>query len=96
MERALGSGFVRAGENPSPRPALSAQGKTLTRRGVRRGASRIGATIQAHPALSTTPLATVFVYRPPVTFAGALGSSLAGRVMSTLASVRNGGVLRLR
>ncbi len=78
MERALWTGFMRSAEKFPERPALSAQGKTLTYRELRELACRIAATIQAHPEYSTTPLTAVFAYRAPVAFAGALGSLLAG------------------
>jgi amino acid adenylation domain-containing protein len=78
MQRALWNGFMRAAENFPERPAISAQGKTLTYRELRERACRIAATIQAHREISTSPLTAVFAYRSPVAFAGVLGSLLAG------------------
>ncbi len=78
MERVLWGGFMRAAEKFPERPALSAQGKTLTYRELRELACRVAATIQAHPECSTMPLTAVFAYRTPTAFAGVLGSLLAG------------------
>jgi amino acid adenylation domain-containing protein len=69
---------MRAAEKFPERPALSAQGNTLTYRELRELASRIAVTIQAQPEFSPTPLTAVFAYRSPVAFAGVLGSLLAG------------------
>jgi amino acid adenylation domain-containing protein len=41
-------------------------------------ATRIAATIQAHPGFSQVPLSAVFGYRSPTAFAGVLGALLSG------------------
>ncbi len=78
LHRPLWAGFMRSSETFPERPALSAQGKTITYRELREQACRIAATIQSHTGSSPTPLTAVFAYRSPVAFAGVLGALLAG------------------
>jgi amino acid adenylation domain-containing protein len=78
MKRALWSGFLRAAERFPERPALRANGVTLTYRELRESACRIAIAIQTYTPDSGTPLTAVFAYRTPVAFAGVLGSLLAG------------------
>jgi len=78
MNRALWSGFLLSAERFGERPALLADGRTLTYKELRDLACRIAATIQAHPEQSANSLTAVFGYRTPTAFAGVLGSLLAG------------------
>jgi amino acid adenylation domain-containing protein len=77
-ERALWNGFMRSAEKFSGRPAVVAEGKTLTYEELRERACRIAATIYEYQPSSSTPLTAVFAYRSPTAFAGILGSLLAG------------------
>src|SRR5579864_7767577 len=77
-ERALWTGFMRSAELFPDRPAVIAEGKTLSYKELCEKACRIAATIQAYPEYSATPLSAVFGYRSPTAFAGILGSLLAG------------------
>src|SRR5882762_6556352 len=77
-DRALWNSFLRSAEMFPDRPAVLAEGKTLTYKELRKTACRIAATIQGHQDSSTTPLTAVFAYRSPTAFAGVLGSLLAG------------------
>ncbi len=76
--RPLWVGFMRSAEMFPDRPAVVAEGKTLTYRELRERACRIAATIQGHQNSSIAPLTAVFGYRSPTAFAGVLGSLLAG------------------
>src|SRR5271165_840675 len=78
MERALWTGFMRAAERYPDRPAVFAAGRTLPYHEMQAVATRIAATIQAHPEFSQVPLTAVFGYRSPTAFAGVLGALLAG------------------
>jgi amino acid adenylation domain-containing protein len=69
---------MKSAEKFADRPAVVAEGKTLTYGELREKACRIAATIQAHQDASATPLTAVFAYRSPTAFAGVLGSLLAG------------------
>lgn len=77
-DRALWAGFIKSAELFPDRPAVVADGKTLTYKELREKACRIAATIQGHQHASATPLTAVFAYRSPTAFAGVLGSLLAG------------------
>jgi amino acid adenylation domain-containing protein len=77
-ERALWTGFMRSAELFPDRPAVIAEGKTLTYKEMRESACRIAATIQTYQESSATPLTAVLGYRTPTAFAGILGSLLAG------------------
>ena len=76
--RALWSGFARSAEEFADRPALLAEGQTLSYAELNDAARRLAATLQAHPAFSTQALTGVFAYRTPTAFAAVLGSLLAG------------------
>jgi amino acid adenylation domain-containing protein len=76
-DRALWAGFMRSAEKFADRPAVVAEGKTLTYEDLRERACRIAATIQGHQDGSATPLTAVFAYRSPTAFAGVVGSLLA-------------------
>jgi amino acid adenylation domain-containing protein len=78
MERALWTGFMRAAERFPDRPAVFAESLTLSYHELQALATRIAATIQAHPEFSRVPLTAVFGYRSPTSFAGVLGALLAG------------------
>lgn len=77
-DRALWAGFMRSAEMFPDRPAVLAEGKTLTYEELRERGCRIAATIQGRQDSSITPLTAVFGYRSPTAFAGVLGSLLAG------------------
>jgi amino acid adenylation domain-containing protein len=75
---ALWTGFMQSAELFPERPALFAEARTLSYDELRGLATRIAATIQAHPGFSQVPLTAVFGYRSPTAFAGVLGALLAG------------------
>jgi len=77
-DRPLWTGFMRSAETFPDRPAVIAEGKTLTYKELRERACRIAATIQGCQNSSIAPLTAVFGYRSPTAFAGVLGSLLAG------------------
>src|SRR5271156_2921073 len=77
-DRALWAGFMKSAEVFPDRPAVVAEGKTLTYKELRERACRIAATIQARQDASAPPLTAVFAYRSLTAFAGVLGSLLAG------------------
>jgi amino acid adenylation domain-containing protein len=77
-KRPLWSGFLRSAREFPQRPAVSAEGKTLTYEELREAACRIAATIQNYPDYLTTPLTGVFAYRSASAFVGVLGALLAG------------------
>jgi amino acid adenylation domain-containing protein len=76
--RPLWAGFVATAERVPDRPALLADGQTLTYAELADLARRIGATIQTRSDPAGPPLTAVFAYRTPAAFAGVLGSLLAG------------------
>src|SRR3984885_15064920 len=76
--RPLWTGFIRSAEMFPDRPALVAEGKTLTYKELRDKAYRIAATVQGYQGPSSTALTAVFGYRSGTAFAGVLGSLLAG------------------
>ncbi|OKO70994.1 hypothetical protein AC628_29485 [Bradyrhizobium sp. NAS96.2] len=76
--RGLWTGFLRSAQLFPDRPAVVAQGTSLSYRQLRELAVRIAACIQAHRLGSWTPLTAVFAHRSPTAFAGVLGSLLAG------------------
>ena len=76
--RPLWAGFVETAERVPDRPAVVADGQTLTYAELADLARRIGATIQARSDLSGPPLTAVFAYRTLAAFAGVLGSLQAG------------------
>ncbi|MGY3495035.1 amino acid adenylation domain-containing protein [Bradyrhizobium sp. USDA 4502] len=76
--RGLWTGFLRSAELFPDRPAVVAQGASLSYRQLREVAVRIAACIQAHREVSWTPLTAVFAHRSATAFAGVLGSLLAG------------------
>ncbi len=77
-ERGLWSGFMRSAEKFPDRPALLANGKSLSYQELRENACRIAATIQSYPEYSEASLTCVFAYRTTTAFAGVLGALLAG------------------
>jgi amino acid adenylation domain-containing protein len=78
MAKALWTGFMESAERFPERPAVFAEGRTLSYRELQGLATRIAATIQAYPEFSRVPLTAVFGYRSPTAFAGVLGALLAG------------------
>lgn len=78
MERALWTGFMQSADRFPERPAVFAEGRTLSYHELQGLATGIAATVQAHPGFSQTPLTAVFGYRTPTAFAGVLGALLAG------------------
>jgi amino acid adenylation domain-containing protein len=76
--RGLWTGFLRSAKLFPYRPAVVAQGTSLSYRQLREVAVRIAACIQAHREGSSTPLTAVFAHRSATAFAGVLGSLLAG------------------
>jgi amino acid adenylation domain-containing protein len=78
VKKGLWAGFIRSAEIFAERPAIVVDGSTISYRDLREIATRIAATIQAHPELSRTPLTAVFAYRSATAFAGVLGALLAG------------------
>lgn len=77
-ERGLWTGFMRSAESFAERPAVFVDGRALSYNKLRDIATRIAATIQAHPSYSKIPLTAVFAYRSSTAFTGILGSLLAG------------------
>jgi len=69
---------MQSAERFPERPAIFADGQTLSYGELLGHANRIAATIQAHPGFSQVPLTAVFGYRTPTAFAGVLGALLAG------------------
>ncbi|HXM65056.1 MAG TPA: amino acid adenylation domain-containing protein [Terriglobales bacterium] len=69
---------MQSAERFPERPAVFAEGRTLSYHELQGLATRIAATIQAHPGFSQVPLTAVFGYRSPTAFAGVLGALLAG------------------
>jgi amino acid adenylation domain-containing protein len=78
IERPLWNGFMQSAERFPERPAVFAEGGTLSYLELQGLATQIAATIQAHPEFSRIPLTAVFGYRSPTAFAGVLGALLAG------------------
>jgi amino acid adenylation domain-containing protein len=78
MEKALWTGFMQSAERFAERPAVFAEDRTLSYHELQVLATRIAATIQAHPEFSQVSLSAVFGYRSPTAFAGVLGALLAG------------------
>ncbi|HEX7925211.1 MAG TPA: amino acid adenylation domain-containing protein [Bradyrhizobium sp.] len=76
--RGLWTGFLRSAKLFPDRPAVVAQGTSLSYRQLREIAVRIAACIQAHREGTSTPLTAVFAHRSTTAFAGVLGSLLAG------------------
>lgn len=76
--RPLWAGFVQSAQRFSERPALVAEGQSLSYQELRALATRIATTIQEHPQFSQVALTAVFAYRTPTAFAGVLGALLAG------------------
>ena len=68
----------RIGRTLPGAPGVLAEGRTLSYHELHDLATRIAATIQAHPEFSEVPLTSVFAYRSPIAFAGVLGALLAG------------------
>src|SRR5262245_8772300 len=77
-DRPLWVGFMKSADRFPDRPAVFAQSRSLSYQELQRLATRIAATIQAHPEYSQVPLTAVFGYRSPTAFAGVLGALLAG------------------
>ncbi len=69
---------MRSAERFPDRPALQAEGRTLSYEELSHEARRLAATLQARSEPSAVPLTAVFAYRSPTMFAGVLGSLLAG------------------
>jgi amino acid adenylation domain-containing protein len=69
---------MRSAVEFAERPAILADGKSLSYKELREAACRIASTIQSYPDYSPTPLTAVFAYRTPTAFAAVLGSLLAG------------------
>lgn len=59
-------------------PAVFVEARTLSYHELQGFATRIAATIQAHPEFSQVPLTAVFAHRSQTAFAGVLGALLAG------------------
>src|SRR5690242_11368812 len=78
IDKPLWAGFIHSSERFPDRPALFVESRTFRYRDLEGLATRIAATIQAHPEYSQVPLTAVFAYRSPTAFAGVLGSLLAG------------------
>jgi amino acid adenylation domain-containing protein len=76
--RGLWTGFLRSAERFPERPAVVAQGTSLSYRQLRDVAVRIAACIQANREDAWTPLTAVFAHRSVAAFAGVLGTLLAG------------------
>jgi len=76
--RQLWAGFVETAERFPDRPALLADGQTLSYAELADLARRIGATLQTRSDAAGPPLTAVFAYRTPAAFAGVLGSLMAG------------------
>jgi amino acid adenylation domain-containing protein len=76
--RALSEGFLRSAQRFPDRPAVFAEGRTLSYRELHVQSARIAATIQAHPEFSKVPLTAVFGYRTTAAFSGVLGALLSG------------------
>lgn len=76
--RSLWTGFMRSAERFPDRPAVIAEGRSLSYRELRAMACSIAATIRKHQGFVQPPLTAVFAYRTPTAFAGVLGSLLAG------------------
>ena len=74
----LWTGFLRSSKAFPQRPAIVAEGQTLSYAELRELACRIAATIQKYPEFSSTPLTAVFAYRSVTAFAGVLGALLSG------------------
>ena len=72
-------GFAKSAKVPS-RSGLHSlrEGQSVKYRELWEFASRIAATMQAHPEFSQVPLSAVFGYRSVTAFAGVLGALLAG------------------
>ena len=69
---------MQSAERFPERPAVFAEARTLSYHELQGLATRIAATIQAHPEFSQVPLTAVFGYRSQTAFAGVLGALLAG------------------
>jgi amino acid adenylation domain-containing protein len=76
--RSLAAGFVRSVERFPDRPALEVAGRTLSFQELSDHASAIAATIAARSPTGAPPLTAVYGARSVTTFAGVLGSLLAG------------------
>lgn len=74
----LWAGFLRSSHAFPQRPAIVAEGQTLSYAELRELACRIAATIEKYPEFSSTPLTAVFAYRSVTAFAGVLGALLSG------------------
>src|SRR4030095_5567699 len=75
----LHSGFLRSSEAMPYRPALEIGSQTLTYGDLRARAARVAATLQLRTPSGGPPMTAVFADRSTTTFAGILGSLLAGR-----------------
>lgn len=73
----LWAGFSTAAKQFGDRPALLADGQTLTYAELDEAARRIAATLQLRGS-NEPPLTAVFAYRSPTAFSGVLGTLLAG------------------
>ena len=69
---------MRSAEEFPERPAVLADGETVSYKDLREQSCRIAATIQHYPEYSVVPLTALFAYRTCTAFAGVLGSLLAG------------------
>ncbi|MBV8810769.1 MAG: AMP-binding protein, partial [Acidobacteriaceae bacterium] len=78
MQRPLWAGFIRSAAEFSHRPAIVAEGISLSYSELNAAALRIASTLQSLPNYSLNPLTAVFAYRTPTAFAGVLGALLAG------------------
>ena len=74
----LCTGFFRWAAEAPNRPALKAQGRTLTYAELARQACSVAATLVEHAPDSQLPLAAVLAQRSPTTFAGVLGALASG------------------
>ena len=75
----LHSGFLRSSESMPYRPALEIGAQTLTYGDLRARAASLAATLQLRTPPGGSPMTAVFADRSTTTFAGILGSLLAGR-----------------
>ena len=75
----LWNGFLQSAKRFPDRPALVAQGNTLSYQALSDLALSIAATLQAHSNAQAPQLAAIFADRSATAFAGVLGILLSGR-----------------
>ncbi len=74
----LHDGFLRSARHFPERPALQADGVSLSYRELSRRAGQIAATLERHTPRGGAPITAVFAYRTPTAYAGILGVLLRG------------------